>query len=185
MGCGHSTFSETPVRYCEDVQTKKHLTQPKAATSSTHKLAGSETDGPMDLRLSLQDDSASKRSSNSTIASYASSYTAVQACNDSCGDEGETPLYEQNASPTDGVESCREGRVHPLHTIRLDRMCPACTEEREERLRRLDSSIRGIRFDPARWHWKYQGAKANISRKQEGRWGVGTAVGDWMRSGNK
>jgi hypothetical protein len=64
-------------------------------------------------------------------------------------------------------------------------MCPACTEEREERLRRLDSSIRGIRFDPARWHWKYQGAKANISRKQEGRWGVGTAVGDWMRGGNK
>lgn len=195
MGCGHSTFSETPVRYCEDVRTKKHPAQPIAARSNTQKLAeqetciqvlaGSGTDGPMDSRSSLQNDGASKRLSNSTIASHASSYTAVQTYDDYRGEEGEMLSFEQNASQTDGVESCREGRVHPLHTIRLDRMCPICTEEREERLRGLDSSIRGIKFDPARWHWKYQGAKTNASRKQEGRWTVGAAKGGWMRGWNK
>jgi hypothetical protein len=54
----------------------------------------------------------------------------------------------------------------------------------------LYSSIREIKIDPARWHWKYRG---NVSRKgdEDQRPGVGwsvgagAAVGEWWDRGRK
>lgn len=104
--------------------------------------------------------------------------------------EGHTPPSYLRTTGNDTVEPCGDGRVHPLHTIRLDRICSACECERERRLRALYSSMREVKTDPTRWHWKYQG---NMNRKSAENqragmgWsaGVGAAVGEWWDRGKK
>lgn len=88
---------------------------------------------------------------------------------------------------TNAVElTCEEGRVHPLHTIRLERICTLCEHERQERLRLLYSSMGEIRIDPSRWRCKYPG---DAKKKGDGnqRTGVGwsVAMGEWWDRGKR
>lgn len=66
------------------------------------------------------------------------------------------------------LQPCDEGRVHPLHTVRLERVCADCASARDERLRVLDSTTTEIRIEPNRWQEKRPGKViTNTSPKKE------------------
>jgi hypothetical protein len=143
-GCGHSTVSETPVRYCKDTRTRTASTQEGAGstTRSRSHLRGRNTTKPRDTIMTPP-------TSDPQAPAFITPTTRSQASGD--------------------LQPCGEGRVHPFHCVRLDRICPECVEEREERLGNLEREIREIRFDPAKWHWKFQGVgRRRMMRGWEG-----------------
>jgi hypothetical protein len=227
-GCGHSTFSETPISYCQNARTKTKKNS--ISTMKQHKdvtpAAGDE--GPIesdsksrDSQMTLvPDDELIERTERRSICrdSPQSSRSIIEIGEDKTQhpspapttdvfqspntDDGTAPSHTsmptiipkaKTSSPnrpgldTHTIElACEEGRVHPLHTIRLDRMCAVCEQEREERLRLLYSSMTKIRVDPSRWYCKYQG---DVRRKGDGEqqigagWGV--VMGGWWDRGKK
>ena len=218
VGCGHSTFSEMPVRHCKDTRRKtrkrpKDLVQSqdedtgfrgsrRCTDSQRTLLPEDNSEEGADTTISCSDTLKSLGFNNSigvnktqdmsltpatnvpqplntndrTVSPHSPSPTATQ--------EVDNPSPHLPTTMTNTIEPCKDGRVHPLHTIRLECICSACEDERDKRLRVLYSSIREIKIDPARWHRKYQG---NVSRKgNENQWpgvgwsvGVGAAVGEW------
>ena len=102
----------------------------------------------------------------------------------------------RTSTTEDNVQPCAEGRAHPLHTVRLERICAVCEYEREERLRTLESSISEIKFEPWRWRTKYRGGKDGLSGENDGSklsssvrpkdvrasvLGLSATVGSWMK----
>ena len=87
------------------------------------------------------------------------------------------------------MKPCGEGRVYPLHTFKLEHICPVCANERDERLRKLDEVIDEITFDSAKWRWKYHGDQKGKDKsgekKADAGWSVGAAVGGWMKEWNR
>jgi hypothetical protein len=56
------------------------------------------------------------------------------------------------------MQPCKDGRVHPLHTVKLERMiCADCVNARDQRLHAIESNSAEIRIEPSRWQWKYHG----------------------------
>jgi hypothetical protein len=166
-GCGHSTVSETPVRYCKDARTK---------TSSSQNTAGPSVNAEGSAS-NMRSRSSSKAARSTTTKPRESALTTTASDQQA----STTPITRSQAQAASGVlQPCGEGRVHPFHCIRLDRVCPVCVEEREERLRNLEREIKEIRFDPAKWHWKYQGSEGKDGKDAGAGWGIGSW---WSRKG--
>ncbi|KAH9879124.1 hypothetical protein J1614_002560 [Plenodomus biglobosus] len=91
----------------------------------------------------------------------------------------------RSSSPaTDGMQPCAEGRAHPFNRIKLERLCAFCEYERSERLKALEIPRDEVKFDPARWRWKYQGKSDTASlqdkgKRRSGLWAMGSAVEAW------
>ncbi|EFQ93630.1 hypothetical protein CFE70_008473 [Pyrenophora teres f. teres 0-1] len=189
LGCGHHTFSETPIRYCEAAKTKASadskspLNQDEGdnAQDLTCGSAIGDDDGHTDGDSSLLDDESIRRPDWSIAGSRRSSCTTVQTGTISVKDtEPATPVFRK---------PCGEGRVYPLHTFKLEQICPVCANERDKRLRQLDKVTDEITFDAAKWHCKYQGdhkgKNGSGGKKAHAGWNVGTAVGGWMKDWNR
>jgi hypothetical protein len=160
-GCGHSTVSEMPVGYCKDAKTKTSSSQNNTASSVNAERSGSN----------LRSRSSSKAARSTTTKPRDSALTPPPQAST-------TRITRSQTAAASGVLApCGEGRVHPFHCIRLDCVCPVCVEEREERLRNLEREIKEIRFDPAKWHWKYQGGGMKDGKGDDGKeaavgWGI-------------
>ena len=226
VGCGHSTFSETPVRHCKDTQTKSvkksksPSTQHEDLATGGESSSGSSRKGRDSQMTLVPDDDSNERTDKTTKCGDNSQtlHSAVQTDHNKTyhtdllsttdvlltpNADGRTALSHMT-SPTiisrartsppnppalednDTQSTCEEGRVHPLHTVRLERMCPLCEQEKEKRLRLLYSSMREIRFDPAKWHVKYQGdVKLQSDGTQQTGAGWGVAMGGWWDRSKK
>ncbi|KAF1833020.1 hypothetical protein BDW02DRAFT_528478 [Decorospora gaudefroyi] len=176
LGCGHSTFSEIPVRFCKDADTKGEIkgleTRRSDSCSADH----------VSVQGAGRATAASSKSLPSTIQTVG---TQTEDPHTTGTTNANNPFTRSQAPLAGDREPCGEGRVHPLHTMRVERLCAVCACEREERLAKLEASIKEVRFDPGRWHWKYQGGNQTAAKKHGGGWGVGAAVGGWMKDWNK
>ncbi|KAH7087151.1 hypothetical protein FB567DRAFT_527064 [Paraphoma chrysanthemicola] len=131
LGCGHSTTSSSPVRYCATA-TKLHKDETQAAdvevkTTSTGLVLDLNAGSKPDWRSVARDSAAS---------------TASQR-----DDEDAPPTTISSGRIT--REPCKEGHLHPIHTVKLERVCADCADERDERLRKLEDLTNEVRFDPA------------------------------------
>ncbi|KAI8940166.1 hypothetical protein NX059_012550 [Plenodomus lindquistii] len=176
-GCGHSNFSATPVRYCAN------------AISYT----GSGT-----KRRKRSSDTGSTSPTGTATIDKTGETTPSQAPRHSRGTTATKNAHRirksssRSTSPATGsVQPCAEGRAHPFNRVKLERLCAVCEYERDERLHALETSTDEVKFDPARWRWKYQGTNGvrtgkgdvsepkNKGERGSGLWGVGTAVEKW------
>lgn len=198
LGCGHSTFSSTPVSYCANARrqsaavNKKSSKLPEDEVSPRHSTTPSQTSTVYSsLDHGLQSETADGTASTSTVPAQATGKD-IQEGNAS---SATAPTMEDNMQP------CPEGRAHPFHTVRIERICAVCEYERDERLRALESSSSEIRFEPWRWRWKYRGGKdgpawkhpgegngAGSNQRQDVRVsvrGMSAAVGSWIKDWNR
>ncbi|KAG9381658.1 hypothetical protein A1F94_007312 [Pyrenophora tritici-repentis] len=186
LGCGHHTFSETPIRYCEAAKTKAaaHLETPldrdkrDSTQDPAYGSAKGDEDGHTDEDSSLLNDESTGRPESSIAGSARSSYTTVHTDAVDVEDtKHTTPVI---------MKPCGEGRVYPLHTFKLEQICPICANERDKRLLQLDKVTAEITFDAAKWHWKGRDVSG---KKTDSVWNVGAALGgwikDWSRIGGK
>ncbi|KAF2035827.1 hypothetical protein EK21DRAFT_53784 [Setomelanomma holmii] len=126
LGCGHPTTSSIPVRYCSNA-TRMHREEETTPARLDVELKTTSTGVSLDLNAGSR---PGLRSASRTTA-------GTQAAGKS------------------SVEPCAEGRFHPLHTVKLERMCADCAHEREERLRALEETTNDIKLDPARSQIKH------------------------------
>jgi hypothetical protein len=176
LGCGHTATSSTPVRCCENA-TPPHQDKKNAANIE---LKSTSTGVALDLNAGSRPE---WRSASRYPASTEGSKYGADEHNTSSTSEKETAL-----------QPCAEGRIHPLHTVKLERICADCAYEREERLQALEAITSEIRFDPARWQMKYRGSfvgpppkRANVEGDRDptitGEDAVGVVEGRKMDSG--
>ncbi|KAF1840017.1 uncharacterized protein K460DRAFT_371983 [Cucurbitaria berberidis CBS 394.84] len=177
LGCGHSTFSSTPVRYCADARTKAVTVERNTGKSP-------------------EDEGSSGQSAAPSATSSANAPTHTLPVRTARKDLEECDASSATAAATeDDVQPCTEGRAHPFHSVRLERICAICEYEREERLRALESSVSEIRFEPWRWQGKFRGGRNGPPAKgtsfihgQDVRASVlsmSAAVGTWMKDWNR
>lgn len=105
----------------------------------------------------------------------------------------EERTLSETVSKNKEMRPCNNGRIHPLQTIRLDRLCAACQYERDARLKALESLNSEIHFEPSRWQFKYQGGtsmrqtgptKEAVSRPESGiTWDVATTLNNLLPGG--
>src|SRR4051812_25385639 len=177
LGCGHHTFSETPVRYCEHAKTKasaesRTCSNQKEVNVTQVPVEGSvRSDGiaHADEESSLLDDESAGRPECSIAGLPRSSHTIEHT------DTVKIKATEPTAPVT--VKPCGEGRVYPLHTFKLEHICPVCANERDERLRKLDGAVDKVTFDSVKWHWRYRGDHKGKDRSGETKADTGWSVG--------
>jgi hypothetical protein len=195
MGCGHSTFSLMPVSYCANaMDLGKHHTQ--------------EPSSPADF-------TAEPESTINELALDPQQCSVAQPTQDShpttqLGENIINTTIEPKRKPKSKkikLQPCQDGRVHPLHTVRLERMiCEGCASARDERLHALESNTSEVKIEPSRWQWKYHGqsggpllsirnsvmekspavvGKASHSKVDSGIWlgAMGAMMKDWKDSG--
>ncbi|KAH9873721.1 hypothetical protein IAQ61_004347 [Plenodomus lingam] len=180
LGCGHSTFSARPLRFCPNAQSnivantkrrKRSLDAASRSSSATTKIdEAGETIIPSGDQVRLETQGTTKTSHKI-----------------------KKPLPRSSSPAIDDFKPCADGRAHPFNRIRLERLCAICEYDRDQRLQALESSTDEIRFEPARWRWKYQGTKGpragrgdesgvrKEGKRASGLWGMGTAVEGWWK----
>jgi hypothetical protein len=195
MGCGHSTFSSTPVSYCADaIDLGKHHAQEAPAPT---KFTAEPEIAVNELALDP---------SQSTVAQPTQDSHPTTPLGENIINTTKEPSTKPKSKKIE-MQPCRDGRVHPLHTVRLERMiCEGCASARDERLHALESNTSEIRIEPSRWQWKYHGqsrgpplsirnsvvekspavvAKTSHSKVDSGVWlgAMGAMMKDWKGAG--
>jgi hypothetical protein len=173
LGCGHSNFAATPVSYCHDARPVKRTNSIKRR-SRDDKSAKSPT--------------TSTRKSDLEAVSRPTKAPRVSLLNASPSLKHDKHTRVRSVrKPKEKLVPCDERRAHPLHTIRLERMCSGCEAERDERLQELEENISWIHFEPQKWRAKYRAGEDGVKEDAEagGMWGIGSAVGGWMRGKRK
>jgi hypothetical protein len=129
IGCGHSTFSSTPVRYCANVtnletqdgaQPESILPEPLDKGNTNWNVKTTTTNVVRDLEAGPQPQVAQA--------------LATQDCQ-------RLPTKEKIIIPASRIpvyQPCEEGRAHPLHTRKVETICAECEHARLNRLRKLD-----------------------------------------------
>ncbi|KAH7399380.1 hypothetical protein BKA66DRAFT_451676 [Pyrenochaeta sp. MPI-SDFR-AT-0127] len=186
LGCGHSTFSSTPVRYCANAKIKGTAGQQQRAPRFTSR-------SPCHSATSSSESNVYSRPEFSNTATLSNISSPCHTTDSMVEPPNEINTRGETVTRGDD-QACSIGHVHPLHTIRLEHLCAICDWEREERLRALESSTSEIRFEPWRWQCKYRGSntvphirKHDKSKGEvhDGRasvvWGVGATVGGWWK----
>lgn len=151
LGCGHSTFSSIPVRYCSNARTERN------AVGETQRISPGNEPTPVEFdELTKSDPSKNQVPERDSIDTLTSSNT--QSTSIASEDTGATSIVSIR-SPTTKLERipCREGRAHPFHNVKIERICAVCEYEREQRLRALDASINEIKIEDWRWKLRHQG----------------------------
>ena len=162
LGCGHSTFSPKPVSYCAKATT---ITEGKAQKDASPRqppteLRNASPEVPLDLNEELRPEGAKPPPHRSLL-------TAPQSPKDK--NTTRPPKRRRSPTPTrtTKLEPCNEGLIHPLHTVRIETLCPGCADDRERRLEALAMFSTEIKFDPARWQWKYRASGGGPSTKRQ------------------
>ncbi|KAF2855496.1 hypothetical protein T440DRAFT_156195 [Plenodomus tracheiphilus IPT5] len=177
LGCGHSTFSATPVRYCANARSH-------TVTGTIRRKKSSDSTSLLSTATATTDKTPKKaQPEDQTIRTTLRATTTSQKVRKSSS---------RSSSPaTDNLQPCAEGRAHPFNRVRLERLCAFCEHDRDERLQTLETSADEIKFDPARWRWKYQGTNGpragdsdasslkGQGKRETGLWGMETAVENW------
>ncbi|KAH7076945.1 hypothetical protein BKA63DRAFT_469016 [Paraphoma chrysanthemicola] len=138
LGCGHSSTSASPVRYCE---TAKRPHKEDLHDAAEGEVKTTRTGIALDLNAGSKPDwrSAARHSASTTESKR--------------DDEGAPKTLSEEGI---NVEPCTEGRLHPIYTVKLERVCADCAFEREERLRKLEDMTSEIGFVSA---GRYGGSK--------------------------
>lgn len=196
LGCGHSTHSPTPVRYCANARSKTadHIDRGRHKERDSARLSAATTalNTP-----STTLDTETRSHSQGTNSSTQSWQTAEHALPE---DPDSVEMVKLKAKPKaihEELEPCSEKWGHPLHRIRLERLCAICQHSKDERLRALESSTNEVHIEPSRWSWKYKGGNASRLPKTQlqllggnqskgtpsitnSAWGIGTGwLKDW------
>lgn len=79
--------------------------------------------------------------------------------------EPEERRKSRTISAAKAIRPCTEGQIHPLQTRRLERLCAVCQQDRDERLKVLESLNSEIHFEPWRWQFKYQGGTTSMQQR--------------------
>lgn len=200
LGCGHSTFSSTPVRYCVDARTERISVEEEPPESPRNENAPPITQSDQTHNPEVPKAHVPERDSTDTLASINTQPTSVAS-----DDTGATSILSI-APPTikERKIPCREGRAHPFHIVKIERICAVCEydmeqrlRDRDQRLRALDESINEIKFEDWRWKLKYQGGPPTPLLQKGDRtgtdgtvgtgeamksvWRVSAAVGNWVK----
>lgn len=174
LGCGHTTFSSTPVRYCANATSLDDAQGPSLPEPTvTNKNMKTTTTGVV-----LDLEAGSQPQVTQAIATRDSQSLPST--------EGRTIALASRIS-TPRLEPCVEGRAHPLHTRKVDSSCADCVQARDERLRKLESMPVEVKFkrrkqdgeSPSKRTSKemiLQG-KVNRPKVDSGVWATGTK---WM-----
>ncbi|KAH3940524.1 hypothetical protein HBI56_096120 [Parastagonospora nodorum] len=120
QGCGHTTYSSTPVRYCENAKnTDPTETQP---TCGPPKDMVTKT---TDVVLDLEAGSHPKRNSQLPPPPLETDLAAKRTI--------------MPASRNSNLQPCEVGLTHPLYTRKIETQCGECIRARDERLYALES----------------------------------------------
>jgi len=175
QGCGHTSYSSTPVRYCENAKgTDNTETQ---TTPEPPKDIVTKTTGVV---LDLEAGSHPKR--NSQLPSQPPTET--------------DPAKKRTIIPASrnlNLQPCEVGLTHPLYTRNIETQCGACIRARDERLRALDSmpEVHAITRTPKKQAAKrqsedmiLQGRAYKAPKVDSGVWAVGSKwMEGWKKSG--
>lgn len=187
LGCGHSTSSTMPVSFCATATDAANLrTREEPGPAPAKQIEDSNNSNPVPSTEAETQPDTSEASRDTLIA--------AQAARNSASIELEAPRRSKitKRSVNSNLQPCDEGRVHPLHTVRLDRVCASCAFLRDERLRALDSTTAEIRIEPKRWQEKQRGKVVTMSQKEgDGRsrssggsiGGIASVIGQRIDSG--
>jgi hypothetical protein len=149
--CGHSTFSAKPINLCAKATSSRGRGSREASLRQQPATIKAMSTG---VTLDLDIESRQERAKPPPQTSLLTGTRSPKGTNT-------TPMQQRRSSPSSAnnakVEPCREGLIHPLHTVRIETLCPDCAADREERLNALALFSTEIKFDPARWQWKYRG----------------------------
>jgi hypothetical protein len=157
-GCGHSTFSLKPVSYC---------------TNATHSAKGTveEDITPILQARELETMSTSVTIDLNTVSEPEVTKTLRNSIFINQGATNNTKEQRRPMNPASKrdleVQLCKDGRVHPFHTRRLECMCTGCAQERDERLRALESILERIKIDPRPPQWKYREEGERLPSKRQ------------------
>jgi hypothetical protein len=158
LGCGHATFSSTPVRHCTNATSpiNNRALEDLSSIQPTTNLKTPSTSVALNLDVESQPDATAELqvSSSTKLPSQEANHT-----------KDLRKYIVVNPVNASEPKPCREGQAHPLHTVRLERICAGCAFEREERLRALESFSTEIKFEPNRWQWKYRGNSETLPPK--------------------
>lgn len=146
MGCGHSTFSDAPISYCEKARLRRGKLS-RDASPRQAPLKAKDTDTGETVDRNTQPGGARPPPATSLLTTPSS----PQEKNTS-----NSPKRRRSPTPTD-LKPCRERLIHPLHTVRVESLCSGCEADRADRLNALAMFSREIKFDPNKWKWKYSG----------------------------
>jgi hypothetical protein len=177
LGCGHSTFSSTPVRYCANATSlEEEFTETKTTSEPTKNLKTTSTGVVSDL------EAGSRPPRNSPLLPTNDTTSTVKRT-------------VAPASRKPNLQPCEEGRVHPLHTRKVDRQCAECVHAREARLKALESMpevVKIVRSErsqppPAKRQCEemiLRGRAEKAPKVDSGVWAVGTKwMEGWRKSG--
>jgi hypothetical protein len=147
LGCGHSTFSSTPVSYCTNAISPAGSKTQEDMWPALHTSGVNITSAGLAIDLKAGSQLGVVKTLRNSILSNqeASNNTREQRRPDNSASE-------RNKE----IQPCGEGRVHPLHTRRLECMCSSCAQERDERLRSFELILGETKIDPQRWQWNYR-----------------------------
>ncbi|KAH7379362.1 hypothetical protein DE146DRAFT_313146 [Phaeosphaeria sp. MPI-PUGE-AT-0046c] len=184
LGCGHSTSSTMPVSFCATATNAANLRTQEEPSPIPAKQDADHNIFESDLDLEAVSESDITEASRNSLG-------AAQVAENSTVDKPECPASKSNKPwRKSKIQPCDEGRVHPLHTVRLERVCACCAFERDERLRALDSTTTEIRIKPKRWQVKQRGKvltspqQGEINRRSGGSiGGIASVLGQRIDSG--
>jgi hypothetical protein len=131
LGCGHSTFSSTPVRYCAnatslDAQDETQPENPPLPKPTNTKITTNVITTIATTNLVLDLEAGSQPQVTQALVTR---------------DWQRLPTEKKiniPASRKPEYQPCEEGRAHPLHTRKVDTVCADCAQARLERLKKLD-----------------------------------------------
>ncbi|KAH8732738.1 hypothetical protein GQ44DRAFT_3469 [Phaeosphaeriaceae sp. PMI808] len=179
LGCGHSTFSPTPVSHCMNATRlakpiAQKETSPKESNLKDKNTAlGLDQDqgtqkeawlikSTIDLKdtsmvLALDQDQTSQL--DVTVTSQRSSITQSSQATSNNETPAETPRERTTTrlKEISSFEPCSETRMHPLHTVKVEHICATCAHERDERLCALEGDSIHVKYEPEQWRWRYSG----------------------------
>jgi hypothetical protein len=185
LGCGHTTTSSTPVRYCANA------TNP---VTSSQQEESSPIRSPVGFNTS--DESALDLDADSQPTVIQQSLPTAQP-NQSANNIIKDVMKRISPDLTSPeLEACGEGRMHPLHTVRVARLCASCAIERDERLQAIDLDSVVFKVGLKQRHSKVierhqallldggSGERQRKSKVDSGVWTVGTRwMKDWKHQG--
>ncbi|KAF2831334.1 hypothetical protein CC86DRAFT_366722 [Ophiobolus disseminans] len=161
VGCGHSTFAATPVKLCARA-TSNNRKRPKEGSpyQSTADVKDTSTDAASDLNTGSRPEGARPPPQRSLLSTPVSPK-----------EKNTKPSLKRPRSAARGkntqLEPCNEGLIHPLHTVRIETLCPGCAADRDARLEALAMFSTEIKLDPARWQWKYRASGEGPSQMRQ------------------
>lgn len=205
MGCGHSSFSSTPIRYCAnaravDTMESTELEDVEREAEAEPVVAEVAVRSRVDSVMGA-DSKRQSRESEAGMRELAAHPLPSSTSQHNDDDDDESLRSALNHRLTPKLQPCDKILAHPLHTVKVGSTCAVCVYEKAERLRILESSTDQVRFEPWRWQWKYKGGDAgrppkvvpkaqqdrasNAAAVISGAWATGSGyLKDWQRSSN-